>query len=772
MSVSAAPKVGEGSGVTPKGIISSLTLLTLIQGILAQFMMQGVPLFMREAGHSAQTVGLIYVAAIPYVARFLWAPLVDRKGMTSIGHFRSWILGGQILSCASLLFLAFIDIETFPFVVVGVCLIVMIGLAFNVTATGGLAVEKLAPQDRARGSANIAAAAALAGFLLGGGVLYFLADLGWQATVFGLFGICGLFCIISLSFRLDKGSAAVQQSQSYLKQFSLLVRPDTRLLLFTTVAILSGLAVTFGLKSILLIDAGYSVREASFISLIYGNGAGLIAALCVRRFVELWGGYFCLCVVGILCVLFCGSFAVIFRNEVTSFSAGAFAILANCLLFASYPAGRTLLMSMCREGQKATDYTVFVSFEGFALLIYAALSNLAFEYVGFSAVAALGACISAAGAVVAWRNHVRDPHKRTAKQRSRTDAAHISTETAEEILSKMSLHLAEHGIKPEVSDKERLYIKYKGCKIHFDTAADGLKVEVRVPLSNMLFFLKEAITREISSIDPATAEAMRWQSDGRDDQRRPANFYEMTLLRKSRPVQGVLRLTLETDGEGLSSAEDGYHVKLMVPADPKREPVWPGLRPNGTTAWPRKENRLHVRYFTVRHIRSAGREVDIDIVDHPGGRLYEWAIQAKTGDRVGLMGPVGLETADLQEPVLMAGDMTALPAMARMIENMPPAMKGVAFLAFPEGGKLEDYFQVSERAIDIQLIDRDKFDGQILDKMKRMREQSDFKTAWFGGEHSTAKVMEAYFQHDCGFEADQYSCSTYWRRGEVSDASQ
>ena len=54
-------------------------LMTFAASIMAQFATQGVALFLRAEETSSGTIGLIYLAAIPYTLRFLWAPLVDRS---------------------------------------------------------------------------------------------------------------------------------------------------------------------------------------------------------------------------------------------------------------------------------------------------------------------------------------------------------------------------------------------------------------------------------------------------------------------------------------------------------------------------------------------------------------------------------------------------------------------------------------------------------------------------------------------------------------------
>ena len=50
-----------------------------------------------DAGMSIWVTGLLSLISIPYLYRFLWAPLLDRYNLLNIGKRRSWILLMQLL---------------------------------------------------------------------------------------------------------------------------------------------------------------------------------------------------------------------------------------------------------------------------------------------------------------------------------------------------------------------------------------------------------------------------------------------------------------------------------------------------------------------------------------------------------------------------------------------------------------------------------------------------------------------------------------------------
>ena len=386
---------------TPRGLIPAIGFLVILQATLAQFVVHGVPLFLREAGHSASVIGLIYLVSLPYVMRFLWAPLIDRYGSARLGHFRSWIIAGLAVACCTLTVASVLDPARALPALLATIFFLMVGVATQITATGGLMVEGLAEADRPKGAAILAASAGLAGLVLGAGVLFWMADLGWSITIAGVTAIAAIGLVVVFFLPLDSGARPSPKRAPFWSQFSILRRADTRNLLGIAILVAMGLVLTYGLKSIVLIDAGYSIPEAGIVGLVIGNATGVCFALLSRPLVERWGGFFCLAAIGLLTALYCAVFAVLFTDGVTRSSAAAFVIVANGLTFASFAASRTLIMARCAEGRKATELATFISLEGIALLLLAGLGNLLSDLAGMPAVLLLAAAGSLAGAALA-----------------------------------------------------------------------------------------------------------------------------------------------------------------------------------------------------------------------------------------------------------------------------------------------------------------------------------------------------------------------------------
>ena len=111
-----------------------------------------------------------------------------------------------------------------------------------------------------------------------------------------------------------------------------------------------------------------------------------------------------------------------------------------------------------------------------------------------------------------------------------------------------------------------------------------------------------------------------------------------------------------------------------------------------------EQQRGSMRTYSVRELRVADTgetEVVVDFVLHlqPGltGPASTWASTAAVGDELLIVGPrraredrSGIEWAPgVASDVLLAGDETAAPAIARILEDAPRALQGNAFIEVP-----------------------------------------------------------------------------------------
>lgn len=122
--------------------------------------------------------------------------------------------------------------------------------------------------------------------------------------------------------------------------------------------------------------------------------------------------------------------------------------------------------------------------------------------------------------------------------------------------------------------------------------------------------------------------------------------------------------------------------------------------PTGDEDWYTKwrdmpeSQRPPFRTYTTRRVRSAIGEVDVDMVAHDvQGPASEWIERAVIGDEVLILGPsahfegvsfgIDFVPPAVTESILLAGDETAAPAIAVILEQLPPHARGVVVLEVP-----------------------------------------------------------------------------------------
>jgi NADPH-dependent ferric siderophore reductase len=116
-----------------------------------------------------------------------------------------------------------------------------------------------------------------------------------------------------------------------------------------------------------------------------------------------------------------------------------------------------------------------------------------------------------------------------------------------------------------------------------------------------------------------------------------------------------------------------------------------------------EEERGYLRTYTVRDVRGEGAETRlvVDFVihapDEPTGPGGSWGARAKVGDRLVTMAPrrgepfggIEFDPADATH-LLLVGDETALPAIASILEDLPPGAKGSVFVEVPLTADIQD----------------------------------------------------------------------------------
>ncbi|MFD5224245.1 siderophore-interacting protein [Microbacterium sp. NPDC058342] len=224
-----------------------------------------------------------------------------------------------------------------------------------------------------------------------------------------------------------------------------------------------------------------------------------------------------------------------------------------------------------------------------------------------------------------------------------------------------------------------------------------------------------------------------------------------------------------------------------------------------------EDERGSMRTYSVRELRTDGENrIVVDFVLHlePGlsGPASRWAAEAAVGDEILLVGPrrgredrSGIEFAPgAASSLLLAGDETAAPAIARILEDSPADARGIAFIEVPDA---RDQLSIDAPAgVEVHWLPRggvahglrliptvldylgDRTDIVVTDADTEAplwetpvysslgeeigaADAEDGRYYWIAGESGVVTTLRRHLVKDLGVSRAQVAFMGYWRRG-------
>lgn len=247
----------------------------------------------------------------------------------------------------------------------------------------------------------------------------------------------------------------------------------------------------------------------------------------------------------------------------------------------------------------------------------------------------------------------------------------------------------------------------------------------------------------------------------------PVRIREVEVVRRTQLSPTMVRITFGGPGAvGFQSAVADEHVKLIFP-DPEtgelRVPVEDPEDPD-ELVWPRPFPTS--REYTVRAHRPDVPEFDIDFVLHDGGLASGWASSVAIGGTLHVAGPPGGYVVDPgYDFFLLAGDETALPAIARWLEELPRTARGrVVVRAADERSRQS--FDAPEGFEIIWIYggaESDEAWQQAVTTTPWPEGASVF--VWLAGEATSIKPVRRWLRDEAGIGKQHSSITGYWKRG-------
>lgn len=340
-----------------------------------------------EAGINLVTIGALSLLGLPYILKFLWAPLMDHYRLPFFGKRRGWILAMQLGLVGSILLLAQMNPSTQAMQMGLVALLIAFFSASQDVSITAYQTELLIPEERGLGAAYYIFTYRLAVLFSGGFTLIFADYYGWKLTYEIMVGL--LVCAMILTYYSPRvqevESTASNIWQTALQSLKDLLQREkiTLLLLFIVFYKLGdGLALSL-MTNFLLKGLGFSLTElgvayktVSFIATVLG---AFIGGLILTR----WNIYRALLIFGL---------AQAFSNlmfVLMAMMGKDFILMTSSIFIENFCSGLStaallaFLMSLCNKQFTATQFALLSAVVSLPRVVLGPLAGLMVEHMGW-----------------------------------------------------------------------------------------------------------------------------------------------------------------------------------------------------------------------------------------------------------------------------------------------------------------------------------------------------------------------------------------------------
>ncbi|MCM2389500.1 siderophore-interacting protein [Streptomyces albipurpureus] len=239
-----------------------------------------------------------------------------------------------------------------------------------------------------------------------------------------------------------------------------------------------------------------------------------------------------------------------------------------------------------------------------------------------------------------------------------------------------------------------------------------------------------------------------------------------TVLTTDYLTPGMIRIVFGGDGLGAfeTSGVGDEYLRLHFPVPGTGELVLP--RPELDWSYPEGVERSPAERYTVRRYDPERGEVTFDFVVHDGGAASSWAKAARPGDELGIGSPRGLYDPPAGvEHQLLAADATGLPAVGRLVEQLPAGTRATVIVEVADAS----HEQVIHSPADVRYVWLHGAGNGIgpsrLEAAVRTlaRPGTPPGYVWVAGESRAVRGIRRYLRHDLALPARMYKVVSYWQ---------
>jgi MFS family permease len=361
----------------------TLFSLYIAQSIPMSFFSTVVPVIMRQESYSLESIGLLQLIKLPWIIKFLWAPLVDNNA-SGRRQLRRWIIWSELFYAIVILTISFFSLQTDFTLIVILMLLAFIASATQDIATDIFAIRVLSVSEKAIGN-GIQSSGSFIGSLFGTGVLLLAYHyLGWQWLLW-LLACLVIFAILPLFvYKPDVELPAEQKRR--VKPWDMFVffkQKHNRRRLPVLVLYYSGIIGILAMLKPYMVDLGYSVKDIGFMSGIVGTSVAALMSFSGGFIIRWMGRKLAIYLFALLNVC-TGLYFYMMTMGTPSVQALYIGIV---LLWASYGLSSVVIyttsMDAVRPEAAGTDFTIQIVITHLSSMLIAVFSGKLGDVLGY-----------------------------------------------------------------------------------------------------------------------------------------------------------------------------------------------------------------------------------------------------------------------------------------------------------------------------------------------------------------------------------------------------
>lgn len=395
---------------------STLLSLYLAQSIPMSFFSTVVPVIMRMEHYSLESIGYLQLVKLPWILKFLWAPIVDATSPEK-RHYRRWILGSELFYAIVIISIGFLHLDTDFITIVALMVIAFSASATQDIGTDALAILMLKKEERSLGN-SMQSAGNFLGTMVGSGVLLVIYHhYGWNNLLFGLAGFVLLALIPVTLYKMPKQpkDSLPRKRVQWLDFVQFFRQRGILRHVLLLVCFYAGLIGILTMLKPYLVDLGYSVKKIGFIVGIFGTGIGALTTVPAGLMLRKYGFKKVLYLLPVINLVVAIYFAVLTYTEHPL----ALIYLGVALLWSAYAMSSvfiyTLSMNVVRKGHEGADFTIQIVLTHLSSLIIATNSGTIADKLGYRGLFILEAVLGVVFIILLWSTfkeklYERDEH--------------------------------------------------------------------------------------------------------------------------------------------------------------------------------------------------------------------------------------------------------------------------------------------------------------------------------------------------------------------------